>query len=67
MLHFHYEALTLLVSPIVVTQDDKCLLLLLLVLAGTLSGVFVNHKVTIITHFDVACCASDVMSCDITV
>ncbi len=39
----------LLVSPIVVTQDDRCLLLLLLlplfllVLAGTLSGVFVNH------------------------
>ena len=36
-------------SPIVITQDDRCLLLLLLlplfllVLAGTLSGVFVNH------------------------
>ncbi len=36
----------LLVSPIAITQDDRCLLLLLvlvLLLVRTLSGVFVNH------------------------
>ncbi len=39
----------LLKSPIVVTQDFRSLLLLLLLLAGTVSGVFVNHLI----HADV--------------
>ena len=43
-------------SPIVITQNDRCLLLLLLllllVLAGTVSGVFVNHCNT--TQWNVA-------------
>ena len=46
----------MLVSPFAITQDDRCLLLplLLLVLARTLSGVIVTH--CSITHFDIACC-----------